>query len=44
MSKPFHFTLPVPLPSGQQTLRAGVFDTVSGKAGSLQVPLIIPKR
>jgi VWFA-related protein len=44
MRKPFHFTLPIPIPKGQQTLRAGLFDTVSGKAGTLEIPLTIPKR
>jgi VWFA-related protein len=44
MRKPFHFTLPIPMPTGQQTLRAGLFDTVSGKAGTLQVPITVPKQ
>jgi VWFA-related protein len=43
MHKPFQFTLPIPMPAGQQTLRAGLFDTVSGKSGTLQVPLTIAK-
>jgi VWFA-related protein len=38
------FTLPIDLPHGQLTLRAGLFDTVSGKAGTLEIPLTIPKR
>jgi VWFA-related protein len=42
--KPFHFTLPIDLPHGQLNLRAGVFDTSANKAGTLEVPLIVPKR
>jgi VWFA-related protein len=44
MNTPFQFYLPIPLPQGQLTLRAGLFDTVSGKAGTLEIPLTIPKR
>jgi VWFA-related protein len=40
---PFQFFLPIDLPPGQLTLRAGVFDTVSNKVGTLEIPLTIPK-
>jgi VWFA-related protein len=44
MRKPFEFKLPIPIPAGQRILRAGLFDTVSGKAGTLQIPLTMPKQ
>jgi VWFA-related protein len=42
--KPFIFTLPIDLPHGQLTLRAAVFDTSANKAGTLEIPLTIPKK
>jgi VWFA-related protein len=42
--RPFKFVLPIDLPPGQLTLRAGVFDTAASKAGTLEVPLTIPKK
>jgi len=42
--KPLHLTLAIDLPPGQLTLRAGVFDTVSNKAGTLEFPLTLPKK
>jgi VWFA-related protein len=38
---PFKFFLPIDLPPGQVTLRVGVFDAVSGKAGTLEVPVSV---
>jgi VWFA-related protein len=42
--KPYTFTLPIDLPPGQLNLRAGVFDTSANKAGTLEVPITVPKR
>jgi VWFA-related protein len=42
--KPLNLTLAIDLPRGQLTLRAGVFDTSASKAGTLEVPLTIPKK
>jgi VWFA-related protein len=39
---PFQFYLSIDLPPGQTTLRAGVFDAVSNKAGTLEIPLTVP--
>ncbi len=41
---PFQFFLPIDLPGGQLFLRSGVFDTVSGKVGTLEIPLTIGKK
>lgn len=41
---PLKFSLPIDLPRGQLTLRAGVFDTAASKAGTLEIPLTIPKK
>jgi hypothetical protein len=41
---PLKFSLPIDLPHGQLTLRAGVFDTSANKAGTLEIPLTIPKK
>jgi VWFA-related protein len=41
---PFQFFLPIDLPPGEVTLRAGVFDGVSNKVGTLEIPLTIPKK
>jgi VWFA-related protein len=40
---PFTFYLSIDLPPGPTTLRAGVFDAVSNKSGTLEVPLAVPK-
>ena len=42
--KPLNLSLAIDLPRGQLTLRAGVFDTAASKAGTLQIPLTIPKK
>jgi VWFA-related protein len=44
MKTPFRFYLPIPLPKGQLTLRAGLFDTVANTSGSFQLPLAVPKK
>ena len=36
-------SLPIDLPPGKLTLRAGVFDTTGNKAGTLDTPFTIPK-
>jgi VWFA-related protein len=41
---PLRFSLPIDLPHGQLTLRAGVFDTSANKAGTLEIPLTVPKK
>ena len=38
------FSLAIELPRGQLTLRAGLFDTSASKAGTLEIPLTVPKR
>jgi hypothetical protein len=43
MRTPFRFYLPIPLPPGQLTLRAGLFDTVANKSGTLEIPLPVAK-
>jgi VWFA-related protein len=40
---PLKFSLPIGLPRGQLKLRAGVFDTAANKAGTLEIPLTVPK-
>ena len=40
---PLKFSLPIDLPRGQLTLRAGVFDTVASKAGTLEIPVAVAK-
>jgi VWFA-related protein len=40
---PFQFYLSIGLPPGPTTLRAGVFDAVSNKTGTLEIPLTVPK-
>jgi VWFA-related protein len=41
---PLKFSLAIDLPHGQLTLRAGVFDTSANKAGTLEIPLTVPKK
>ena len=41
---PFKFFLPIDLPPGEVTLRLGVFDGVSRKVGTLEIPLKVAKR
>jgi VWFA-related protein len=43
MKTPFRFYLPIPLPSGPLKLRAGVFDTVANKSGTLEIPVTVGK-
>ena len=40
---PLKLSLPIDLPRGQLKLRAGVFDTAANKAGTLEIPLTVPK-
>jgi VWFA-related protein len=40
---PLKFSLPIDLPRGQLTLRAGVFDTSASKTGTLEIPLTVTK-
>jgi hypothetical protein len=40
---PLKLSLPIDLPRGQLKLRAGVFDTVANKAGTLEIPLTVAK-
>jgi VWFA-related protein len=40
---PLKFSLSIGLPRGQLKLRAGVFDTAANKAGTLEIPLTVPK-
>jgi VWFA-related protein len=40
----FKFFLPIDLPPGEVTLRLGVFDGVSNKVGTLEVPLRVSKK
>ena len=42
--KPINLSLPIDLPHGQLTLHAGVFDTAANKAGTLEIPLTVPKK
>ena len=39
IQKPFQFFLPIDLPPGEVTLRVGVFDAVSNKVGTLEIPV-----
>jgi hypothetical protein len=41
---PLRFPLPIDLPRGQLTLRAGLFDTVANQAGTLEIPLLADKK
>lgn len=41
--KPINLSLPIDLPRGHLKLRAGLFDTVANKAGTLEIPLTVPK-
>jgi len=41
--KPINLSLAIDLPHGQVALRAGVFDTAANKAGTLEIPLNVPK-
>jgi hypothetical protein len=41
---PLKLSLPIDLPHGQLTLRAGVFDTSANKAGTLEIPVTVPKK
>jgi VWFA-related protein len=43
IQKPVQFSLTIDLPPGQLTLRVGLFDTVANKAGTLEIPLNVPK-
>jgi VWFA-related protein len=43
VQKSFEFFLPIDLPPGELSLRAGVFDIVSNRAGTLEIPLSVPK-
>ncbi len=40
----FTFYLSIDLPPGPVTLRAAVFDTVSNKTGTLEIPLTVPNK
>lgn len=42
--RPIAFPLAIDLPPGQLTLRAGIFDTIASKAGTLQTPITVPKK
>jgi hypothetical protein len=44
MKTPFRFYLPIPLPSGQLKLHAGLFDTVANTSGTVELPLAVPKK
>jgi hypothetical protein len=41
---PYQFTQQLDLPSGQLFLRIGVLDPPSGKLGTLEIPLAVPKK
>ncbi len=41
---PLKFPLAIDLPHGELTLRAGLFDTLANKAGTLEIPLTILKK
>jgi VWFA-related protein len=41
---PFQFDLPVDLPPGTLTLRAGIFETIFGNVGTLEVPLTLANK
>jgi hypothetical protein len=42
--RPINLSLAIDLPRGQLTLRAGVFDTAASKAGTIEIPLTVPKK
>jgi VWFA-related protein len=42
--KPINLSLPIDLPHGQLTLHAGVFDTSANRAGTVEIPLTVPKK
>jgi len=44
IATPFQFFQQLDLPPGQFTLRVGVFDTVSNKLGTLEIPLTVGKK
>jgi VWFA-related protein len=44
IATPFQFFQQIDLPPGQFTLRVGVFDTVSNKLGTLELPLTVGKK
>jgi VWFA-related protein len=41
--RPIQFDLPIDLPRGKLTLHAGIFDTTTFHAGTLEIPLTVPK-
>jgi hypothetical protein len=41
---PFQFYLAIDLPPGPITLRAGVFDDISSRAGTIEIPLTVASR
>jgi hypothetical protein len=41
---PFRFFQQLDLPSGQLFLRIGILDRTSNKAGTLEIPLSVPKK
>jgi hypothetical protein len=43
MKTPFRFYLPIPLPSGQLELHAGLFDTVANTSGTIELPVSVTK-
>jgi VWFA-related protein len=44
IQKPCQFFLAIDLPPGQLFLRIGVFDHTSNKAGTLEIPLTVPRK
>jgi len=44
LRSPLKLSLPIDLPHGQLTLHAGLFDTAVNKAGTLEIPLTVPKK
>ena len=44
IKSPYQFTQQLDLPSGQLFLRIGVLDPTSGKLGTLEIPLTVPKK
>jgi len=44
IATPFQFFQQIDLPPGQFTLRVGVFDGVSNKVGTLEIPLLVGKK
>jgi VWFA-related protein len=43
LRSPIKLSLPIDLPHGPLTLHAGLFDTAANKAGTLEIPLTVPK-